>query len=236
MFRQQVIMSQQPTFADKARSLYIHIGDADDRPLVSKTAFVKKNQNTTNTNNKSNSPTRGTFMKFHGIPATDPSEEEADNDKTSNNDKKLLFRGKSVGAGDKSTIGPDAVEEIQTRDKERIISTVRERRRRQLEARAAELAALELAKQVPTELSGEVLDKLNSQEQRRRQLLEAMSNTQWVHVVEIGRAAQISIALGERAVGRTIASSTAKRTTSAGSTSRRTKKTTRPSSSNNKQS
>lgn len=188
-----------PSFADKARSLYIHIGDADDRPLVSKNAFMADRRQTS-------SPSRGTFLKFHGIP-----ESEFENTNASSS------RGRGIGAGDMSKIGPDAVDEIQTRDKERIITTVRERRRRQLEERAAVLAEREAAKLLPKELSGEVLEKLNVQQERRRQLLEAMSNTQWVHAVEIGRAAQISIALGERMVGRTIAAATAKRTTSSSS-------------------
>src|SRR3989338_87881 len=95
-----------------------------------------------------------------------------------------------------------------------MIAAVKERRKRQLDERAALLAAREEAKNKREEvqtLSGELLDKLNAQEQRRRALLVAMSNTQWLHVVEIGRAAQISIALGERHVGRTLAASTAKR-------------------------
>jgi hypothetical protein len=96
-----------------------------------------------------------------------------------------------------------------------MVAAVKERRRRQLEDRAALLAEREAAKKQREEvqtLSGDVLDKLNAQEHRRRELLVAMSNTQWLHVVDIGRAAQISIALGERHVGRTLAASTAKRT------------------------
>ena len=48
---------------NRARSLYIHLGKSDDKPLlVSKTAFSRPIKRTENS-----SPTRGTFWKFHGI-------------------------------------------------------------------------------------------------------------------------------------------------------------------------
>lgn len=118
-------------------------------------------------------------------------------------------------------VGPDAVQEIQKADHERIVVTARERRRRQLEERAAAIAAQQASQRVPTSLPAEVQERLDRDEERRRSLLETHYYTQWLQLVEMGRAAQIPIALGERRLGAAVAATIeTKRATATGNKKR----------------
>ncbi len=114
-------------------------------------------------------------------------------------------------------VGPEAVQEIQQADHERVVVAARERRRRQLEERAAILAAQQATKQ-PTTLPAHVQEQLDRDEERRRALLEMHCYTTWMQLVEIGRSAQIPIALGERRLGVAVAETMeTKRSNAAGS-------------------
>jgi hypothetical protein len=112
-------------------------------------------------------------------------------------------------------VGPDAVDDVQTADRDRVVAAVRERRRLQLQERAAALRAAQLAAAAAAsekaELAAALAVPLAAQEARHRALLEASSFAQWARAVDAGRAAQVSIALGERSMGRTLATSFARR-------------------------
>ena len=129
---------------------------------------------------------RGRFWKCHGL-----------DDDT-----------KTVGAA-AADVGPDALAPMQAADSERHATAARDRRRQQFEARRAQLAARHAAAVAPVALDGAVLERIAGDEARRRALLAAMALAQWLRVVETGRSAQIAIALGERNVGRALASSVA---------------------------